>query len=92
MRGELAGKRPPPRGPRPSFFHNLHPTQYAPNYRGCRTSRLERIKSGKFSRAAAAADFPPAADSELGLLINFGGELLKGSIQRLVDELDELTL
>ena len=29
---------------------------------------------------------------KLGLLINFGGELLKGNIQRLVNELDELTL
>jgi GxxExxY protein len=29
---------------------------------------------------------------KLGLLINFGGELLKGNIERLVNELDELTL
>jgi len=29
---------------------------------------------------------------KLGLLINFGGELLKGNIERLVNELDELRL
>ena len=29
---------------------------------------------------------------KLGLLINFGGELLKGNIERLVNELDEFTL
>ena len=29
---------------------------------------------------------------KLGLLINFGGELLKGNIERLVNELDELIL
>ena len=27
-----------------------------------------------------------------GLLINFGGELLKGNVERLANELDELTL
>lgn len=30
------------------------------------------------------------SDLKLGLLINFGGELLKGNIERLVNELDEL--
>ena len=29
---------------------------------------------------------------KLGLLINFGGELLKGNVERLANELDELTL
>jgi GxxExxY protein len=29
---------------------------------------------------------------KIGLLINFGGELFKGNIERLVNELDELTL
>ena len=29
---------------------------------------------------------------KLGLLINFGGELLKGNVERLVNELEELRL
>jgi GxxExxY protein len=29
---------------------------------------------------------------KLGLLINFGGEVLKGNIERLVNELEELRL
>ena len=43
------------------------------------------------STAASVVNCALEIHKELGL-INFGGELLKGNIQRLVNELDELTL